>query len=30
MKLYTSNSLVEKQRMVEADEQAIIQRNQEA
>ena len=30
MKLYTTNSLAEKQRMVEADEQAIIQRNQEA
>jgi hypothetical protein len=30
MKLYTTGSLAEKQRMIEADEQAIIQRNQEA
>jgi hypothetical protein len=30
MKLYTSSSLIEKQRMIEEDEQAIIQRNQQA
>lgn len=30
MKLYTSTSLAEKQRMVESDEQAILQRNQQA